>query len=96
MANPEQPSTPPLPGATPSISPRDKRVVKHVRAIADAGSDIEKFVRALREFRDDLSLTTAQRDAIFKTLAQDASHAYFVMVTGKPIDWDQVIPREKS
>lgn len=71
---------------TPSIPPRDKRIVKHIKAIAESGVDIEKFVKALHAFRDDASLTTAMREAIFKTMAQDAAQAYYVLVTGETID----------
>jgi len=72
------------------LPPRDKRIVKHIRAIAESGQDIQKFVKALQAMRDDASLTTAQRDAIFKTLAQDAAQAYYVMVTGKPIELEKL------
>jgi hypothetical protein len=82
---------PPSPNALP---PRDKRIVKHIRAMAEAGTDIDQFVKALQAFRDDASLTSAQRDAIFRTLAQDAAQAYYVMVTGKPIELDKLVPPE--
>jgi hypothetical protein len=72
---------------TPSpIPPRDKRIVRHIRAMAEAGNDIEKFVKALHAFRDDASLTSAMRDAIFKTMAHDAAQAYYVLVTGEALD----------
>jgi hypothetical protein len=77
---------------TPTLPPRDKRIVKHIRALAEAGNDIDKFVKALQSFRDDASLTTAQRDAIFKTMAQDAAMAYYVMVTGKPLELEKLEP----
>jgi hypothetical protein len=70
----------------PTLPPRDKRIVKHIRAMAESGQEIEKFVKALQAFRDDAGLTTAQREAVLKTLAQDAAQAYYVMVTGEPID----------
>ncbi|MCK6550382.1 hypothetical protein L6R52_31385 [Myxococcota bacterium] len=73
-----------------ALPPRDKRIVKHIRAMAEAGTDIEAFAKALQGMRDDASLTTAQRDAIFKTLAQDAAQAYYVMVTGKPIELEKL------
>src|SRR6266436_3464334 len=94
MSNSQDPKESPVQASPPPISPRDKRIVKHIRAFAECGSEIEKFVKSLHAFRDDASLTTAQRDAIFKTMAQDASHAYFLMVTGKDIEWDKLIPRD--
>jgi hypothetical protein len=88
MADQHDPTQhPQQPAAT---SPRDKRIVKHIRALGESGQDIEKFVGALKALRDDAGLTTPQREAIFKTLAQDAAQAYFVMVTGMPIDLDQL------
>lgn len=84
MADPQTP--------TPQLPPRDKRIVKHMRAMAEAGTDIDQFTKALQAMRDDASLTTAQRDAIFKTLAQDAAQAYYVMVTGKPIELEKLKP----
>lgn len=76
--------------AKPGLPPRDKRIVKHIRAMAESGTDIEAFAKALQSFRDDSSLTTAQREAILKTLAQDAAQAYYVMVTGKPIELEKL------
>ena len=69
------------------LTPRDKRIVRHVKALAEAGDDIPKFIDALHAFRDDASLTSAQREAIFKTLAQEAASAYYVIVTGNQIDF---------
>lgn len=76
---------------TKALPPRDRRIVKHIRAMAESGTDIEAFAKALQGMRDDASLTTAQRDAIFKTLAQDAAQAYYVMVTGKPIELEKLV-----
>jgi hypothetical protein len=83
MADPNTPQPPEGP-------PRDKRIVKHIRAMAEGGADIEKFVKALHAFRDDASLTSAQREAIFKTMAQDAAQAYYVMTTGEAIDLEKL------
>ena len=73
------------------LGPRDQRIVKHIQAIADGGTDIEKFVAALQKMRDDPALSTAHRDAIYKTLAQDAAQAYFVFATGKQIDLEEIL-----
>jgi hypothetical protein len=73
------------------IGPRDRRITRHIHAIAEAGQDIEKFAAAIREVRDDPKLTTAHREAIWKTLAQDAAQAYFVFATGHPIEIEKVI-----
>lgn len=73
------------------ISPRDRRITKHIRTIADAGTDIEKFAEALRGVRDDPALTSAHRDAIYKTLAQEASQAYFVFATGQEMDLEALL-----
>jgi hypothetical protein len=73
------------------MSPRDRRITRHINAIAEAGTDIEQFAAALREVRDDPQLTSAHRDAIWKTLAQEAAQAYFVFTTGKTIDIEKLI-----
>lgn len=82
------------PGSSPSPSaplpPRDPRIVRHIRAIVEAGTDLHRFARALQAMRDDPSLSRAQREAIFKTLAQEAAQAYFVMATGKPIELEKL------
>jgi len=73
------------------MGPRDRRITRHIAAIAEAGTDIEKFAAALRDVRDDPQLTTNHRDAIWKTLAQEAAQAYFVFTTGKTIDIEKMI-----
>ena len=73
------------------LTPRDRRIKKHIHAIAEAGTDIESFSAALRSVRDDPSLTSAQRDAIFKTLAQDAAQAFYVFTTGKALDLEEIL-----
>jgi hypothetical protein len=73
------------------LTPRDRRITKHIRAIAEAGADIEAFAAAVRGVRDDPSLTSAHRDAIFKTLAQDAAQAFFVFATGKALDLEELL-----
>ena len=75
---------------TDKLGPRDRRITRHIAAITDAGTDIEKFAAALREVRDDPQLTSSHRDAIWKTLAQEAAQAYFVFATGKPIDLEKL------
>lgn len=72
------------------LAPRDRRIVKHIRALNEAGTDLQKFAAAVREVRDDPSLTSAHREAIWKTMAQDAAQAYFVFASGKPLDLDQL------
>lgn len=71
-------------------TPRDRRIVKHIQALTEAGTDIKKFIQALERMKDDISLTQPQREAIFKTLAQDAASAYFVFATGNPIDLEEL------
>ena len=73
------------------MSPRDQRIVKHLRQIAESGTDIEKFCEAVRGVRDDAGLTAAKRDAIWKTMAQEAAQAYFVFATGKQIDLEEIL-----
>lgn len=73
------------------VTPRDRRITRHIAAIAEAGVDIEKFAAALRAVRDDPSLTSAHREAIFKTLAQEAAQAYFVFATGQALDFEQLL-----
>ncbi len=73
------------------LPPRDKRILKHITALTSAGMNIEAFAEAIRGVRDDPSLTSAHRDAIWKTLAQDAAQAYFVFTTGKPLDMEEIL-----
>ena len=87
---------PPMQQEVAKITPRDKRIVRHVQAIAEAGVDIEKFADAIRGVRDDPALTSAHREAIFKTLAQDAAQAYFVFTTGKPLDLAELLSPENA
>ncbi|MEL7369476.1 MAG: hypothetical protein AAFN74_11225 [Myxococcota bacterium] len=75
----------------PKITPRDRRITRHIKAISEAGVDIDKFANAVRSVRDDPALTSAHREAIFKTLAQEAAQAYFVFATGKPLDLEQIL-----
>ena len=72
-------------------APRDKRIVKHIAAIKAAGMDIQKFEAAIAAVRDDPQLSAAMREAIWKTLAQEAAQAYYVFTTGKPLDMDALI-----
>lgn len=74
-----------------TFGPRDRRIVRHVQALAEAGQDIEKFAAAIRDVRDDPRLTSAHREAIWKTMAQEAAQAYFVFATGEPIDVEKLI-----
>lgn len=67
------------------LGPRDRRITRHIRAIAESGTDVEKFAASLRAMRDDPSLTRAMREAIYKTLAQEAAQAYYVFVTGQQL-----------
>ncbi len=76
--------------AKPQWSPRDRQIVKHIEAIQEAGADPELFGEALTKVRDDPSLTSAQRDAIYKTLAQEAAQAYFVFASGKQLDMQEL------
>lgn len=62
--------------------PRDPRVVAHIHALNDAGTDLERFGERLRAVRDDPALGDRQREAIFKTLAQDAARAYTLIIRG--------------
>lgn len=71
--------------------PRDRRIVKHIKALGAAGMDIGAFSKALEAVRDDPNLSTAMREAIWKTLAQEAAQAYYVFTTGKPLDMDAAI-----
>jgi len=73
------------------LPPRDKRILKHITALTSAGMNIEAFAEAIRGVRDDPSLTSNHRDAIWKTLAQDAAQAYFVFTTGKPLDMEEIL-----
>lgn len=77
--------------------PRDRRIVKHVQALGSAGTDIDAFEQAVAAVRDDPQLSSAMREAIWKTLAQEAAQAFFVFTTGKALDMDAAIAAyEKS
>lgn len=73
------------------VTPRDPRIVKHMAAIAQAGTDIAAFAEAIEAVRDDPHLSAAKREAIWKTLAQEAAQAYYVFTTGKPLDMDAIV-----
>jgi hypothetical protein len=73
------------------LPPRDRRITRHIRALAEAEGSIEKFAAAVSSVRDDPSLSSAHRDAIWRTMAQEAAQAYFVFATGKPIDLEALV-----
>ena len=73
------------------LGPRDPRILKHIRKISEAGVDIDKFSEALRGVQSDPALTTQHREAIYKTLAQDAAQAYFLFASGKPLDLEELL-----
>lgn len=66
----------------PEAAPRDPKIVAHIQALNEAGRDLDCFAERLRAVRDDSELSTGQREAIFKTLAQDAARAYMILVRG--------------
>lgn len=83
--------------AAEAKSPRDPRIVRHIEAIASAGTDVEAFSKAIEAVREDPNLSAAKRDAIWKTLAQEAAQAYYMFTTGQPLDMDAMIASfEKS
>lgn len=75
----------------PTLPRRDRRIVRHIQAIEAAGTSIEGFQKAIAAVRDDPNLSAAMREAIWKTLAQQAGQAYYVFTTGQPIDMDAMI-----
>lgn len=77
-------------GSADANGPRDPRIVRHIRALYEAGGDVEKFGAALAEVRDDPRLSEPMRVAIYKTLAQEAMQGYVVAVSGQPIDYEAV------
>jgi hypothetical protein len=73
------------------IGPRDPRILKHIQRISEAGLDLEAFAEALRGVQSDPALSSNHRDAIYKTLAQDAAQAYFTFATGKPLNLEELL-----
>lgn len=73
------------------IGPRDPRILRHIRKISEAGTDLEAFAEALRGVQSDPALTTSHRDAIYKTLAQEAAQAYFHFATGEALDLEELL-----
>jgi hypothetical protein len=63
----------------------DPRLIKHVEAIARAGTDLDAFVAALDALRSDRNVPNAGKQAILKTLAQDQAIQYVAAFTGKSL-----------
>jgi hypothetical protein len=63
----------------------DPRLVKHVEAIARAGTDLDAFIAALDALRTDHNVPSAGKQAILKTLAQDQAIQYVAAFTGKTL-----------
>ena len=68
--------------------PRDPRIVKHMRALAEAAEErsVEKMTAALDGIRADELLSPQQRGAILKTIAQEQASAYHLIITGRAFD----------
>jgi hypothetical protein len=75
---------------------RDRRILKHIKALADAGTDVKKFVSALQSVRTDNALNHAQKVAIYKTLAQEAAVGYRYAMSGKALDLGSMQAANKS
>jgi hypothetical protein len=60
----------------------DPRILKHIEALANAGTDLDAFVAALAEIRTDRNLTRTAKTAILKTLAMEQSIHYLSACTG--------------
>ena len=65
------------------MSDHDPRILKHIDALAQVGTDMEKFVAALDAIRADRNLPSSAKQAILKTLAQEQAIHYLAAVTGK-------------
>ena len=67
-------------------TPRNQRIVEHMRSIHQAAGDDDAHTAALNAIRDDHKLTDEERKAIYKTLAQQALIWYVEACTGESVD----------
>lgn len=74
----------------PSQERRDQRIVRHIKALAAALGQEEAYQQALNGVRDDNGLTEAQREAIYKTLAQQSLLWYIEACSGKPVNFSEL------
>lgn len=75
---------------TAENSRRDQRIVRHMKALEAALGQEEAYQQALNGVRDDNSLTPPQREAIYKTLAQQSLLWYIEALSGKPVDVEEL------
>jgi hypothetical protein len=64
---------------------RDQRIVHHIRALQETVGLEGPYASALNAVRDDSRLNQEQREAIYKTLAQQSLLWYIEACTGKPV-----------
>lgn len=69
---------------------RDQKIVAHIKALHQAAGDDEAYATALQAIRDDGTLKPPQREAIYKTLAQQSLLWYLEACSGNPIDLSQL------
>jgi hypothetical protein len=62
------------------------RIQGHIDALREAGLDTESFFEALVGIRDDRALGDAQRNALYRLLANESFVWYLESLRGKPID----------
>ena len=67
-------------------TPRNQRIVRHMKALQSAFGDDDAYRAALNGVRDDNALTDDELGAIYKTLAQQSLLWYIEAGTGEPVD----------
>ncbi|TNE46689.1 MAG: hypothetical protein EP343_22505 [Deltaproteobacteria bacterium] len=75
---------------TSENSRRDQRIVRHMKALEAALGNEEAYQQALNGIRDDNALTGPQREAIYKTLAQQSLLWYIEALKGEPVDVEEL------
>ena len=70
------------------MSQHDARLLEHIDALAQAGTDLEAFLVAIDAVRRDPNLSSAARNAIWKTLARDQTIHYLTAITGRMPELD--------
>ena len=72
---------------------RDQRIVRHIKALQEGLGHEEAYQQALNGIRDDNGLSDAQREAIYKTLAQQSLLWYIEAATGNPVNVEELVQK---
>ncbi|MCK6547245.1 hypothetical protein L6R52_15445 [Myxococcota bacterium] len=72
------------------------RVVAHVEKLRQAGLQTEAFFDALISIRDDSTLPTAHRDALYRIVAMESYVWYLEALRGEPVDRFKLMAEAKK